>query len=69
MNHAQKFALAQRYAGLSQEKQQKFLALLKEQGIDFAQLPIVPQQRGPRSRLSFAPVSYTHLTLPTNREV
>eukprot|EP01034_Spumella_vulgaris_P044135 gene44135-54850_t len=36
------------------EKQEKFLALLKEQGIDFAQLPIVPQQRGPRSRLSFA---------------
>jgi amino acid adenylation domain-containing protein len=55
MEH-KKHELAQRFARLSTEKQKAFLALLQQQKIDFARLPIVAAQPSARGALSYAQV-------------
>ncbi|SDY75283.1 amino acid adenylation domain-containing protein [Nitrosomonas sp. Nm33] len=46
--------IAERFSTLSSEKQKVFLSALKERGIDFSLLPIVPQPSEKRHILSYA---------------
>ncbi len=49
-----KYAIAERFAALTADKQKVFLETLNERGIDFSQLPIIRQPDADRSTLSYA---------------
>ncbi|WP_418121736.1 non-ribosomal peptide synthase/polyketide synthase [Variovorax sp. 160MFSha2.1] len=52
--NARSTLIAQRFAELPPEKQKEFIAALRQQGIDFGRLPIVPRPGGAVSPLSYA---------------
>jgi amino acid adenylation domain-containing protein/non-ribosomal peptide synthase protein (TIGR01720 family) len=52
--NARSTLIAQRFAELPPAKQKEFIAALRQQGIDFGRLPIVPQPKGAALPLSYA---------------
>ncbi|MDQ7727805.1 non-ribosomal peptide synthetase [Halomonas sp. SpR8] len=51
-----KHTIAERFAHLARDKQSAFLGALRQQGIDFSQLPIVRRKTQERSELSYSQV-------------